>query len=166
MIDINKAISIDSSKSDYYVTQANIHFATLNVPKSEESFLKAIEVDKKNIEPHLKPAELYLYLKKYKESIAESNAVIDIDRHRAKAYFLKGYVYAEAGDTTKAVNNYMTCVEEEPAYYDAFMQLGLIYSRRLKPLAVDYLNRALALHPKSTEALYARGLFYQESGDL
>jgi tetratricopeptide (TPR) repeat protein len=166
MNDINKAISIDSTKADYFLTMANIHFATMNIPKSEEAFQKAISIDNKNIEAYLKLAEMYLYLKKYKESIQNANEALKVDPHLAKAYFLKGYVMAESGDTSRAISNYQTCVEQEPAYYDAFMQLGLIYSRRLKPLAVEYLNKALALRPSSTEVIYARGLFYQESGDI
>jgi len=166
MNDINKAIAMDSTKASYYLTVANIHFASLNIPKSEEAFKKAISLDNKNIEAYLKLSELYLYLKKYKESIANANEALKIDKHLAKAYFIKGYVMAESGDTSRAISNYQTCVEEEPGYYDAFIQLGIIFATKNDPLALQYYNAALKLRPNSTEALYDRGLFYQDAGDL
>jgi tetratricopeptide (TPR) repeat protein len=166
MNDVTKALSIDSTKSAYYITEANIHFATLSVRKAEEAFLRAIAHDEKNIEAYLKLAELYLYLKKYKESIQNANEALRIDVHNPKAYFIKGYVAAETKDTARAVSNYETCVEQDPGNYDALLQLGIIFAARNHPIAIQYYDRALKLKPNSTEVYYDRGLFYQESGEL
>jgi tetratricopeptide (TPR) repeat protein len=166
MTDINKAIEIDSTKAPYHITQANIHFTTLNVGAAEQSFKRALMQDEKNIEAHLKLAELYLYLKRYAESLQSANDALRVDVHNAKAYFIKGYVYAETKDTVHAVSSYETCVEQDPGNYDALLQLGIIFAARKNRIAVEYYNRALKLRPKSTEVYYDRGLFYQESGDL
>jgi len=54
-------------------------------------------------------------------------------------------------------------VDQDQVYYDAYIQLGEIYSIRKNSLAVDYLKNALKIQPKSKEALYMLGMFYQEN---
>jgi tetratricopeptide (TPR) repeat protein len=164
--DINEAVANDSTKSEYFLTQANVLFANLLVPQSLEAFQKCIELDPKNIEAYLKLAELNLYIKKYKDAVQNANDVLRIDKHRAKAYFIKGFVFKEMGDTSNAISSFQTCTEQEPDNYDGYMQLGLLYGAKRNKLAIQYYNNALRLDPKSTEALYDRGLFYQDNGDL
>jgi tetratricopeptide (TPR) repeat protein len=166
MADVNKAIALDSTNAGYYITQADIFFATVNLTQAIESFKKSITLDKKNIDAHLRLAELYLYLKKHEEAIFEANSALLIDKHRAKGYFIKGFAFAEMGDTSKAISSYQTCIEQEPAYYDAYIQLGIIFSDKRNPLAIQYYTTAIKLSPSSTEALYDRGLFFQETGQI
>jgi tetratricopeptide (TPR) repeat protein len=45
------------------------------------------------------------------------------------------------------------------------MELGLLFSIRNNRLAVDYFENALKLNPKSIEALYGLGMFYQGNGE-
>ena len=78
------------------------------------------------MEAHLKLAEMYLYLKRYKDAIVQTNEVLKVDGNNAKAYFIKGYVYADAKDTAKAIVSYETCIEKEPGYYEALFELGKI----------------------------------------
>jgi tetratricopeptide (TPR) repeat protein len=164
--DINQAVSLDSAKADYFFLQGDILFANLLVPHSIEAFKKCVELDPKNIDAWLRLAELHLYIKKYKESVQFSNEALKIDKHKAKAYFIKGFVFKESGDTSNAISSFQTCIEQEPENYDAYIQLGLLYQARHNKLAIQYYTNALRLDPKSTEALYNRGLFYQDHGQL
>ncbi|MEN8225951.1 MAG: tetratricopeptide repeat protein, partial [Bacteroidota bacterium] len=68
-------------------------------------------------------------------------------------------------DTVSAIKNYLEAIDKNQSYYDAHIQLGLIYSTANNALAIDYFNNALNLDPQSIEALYALGLFYQQTGD-
>lgn len=164
--DINQAVALDTTKSDYYLLLADVSFANLLIPQATEAFQKSLSLDPKNIEAFLKLAELNLYIKKYQESIKYSNEALKLDKHKAKAYFIKGFVYKESGDTAKAISSFQTCVEQEPENYDAYMQLGILYGARNNNLAIQYYNNALRLNPKSTEAMYGRGLFYQDHHEL
>ena len=164
--DIRKALSIDSTKAEYYLTLADITFARMNLPGSEGAFKKALALDNNNIEAHLKLSELYLYLKKYPESISEANEALRIDKKRAKAYFIKGFVYKETKDTLRAISNFQTCIEQEPNHFDAIIQLGNLYATHNDPIALEYYNKALKLQPHSVEALYDRGLYFQNTGDI
>jgi tetratricopeptide (TPR) repeat protein len=164
--DINEAVSLDSTKAEYFFLQADVLFANLLVPQSVQAFQKCTELDPENIDAWLRLAELHLYIKKYKESIQYANEALKIDKHKAKAYFIKGFVFKESGDTSNAISSFQTCVEQEPENYDAYIQLGLLYGARHNKLATQYYSSALRLNPASTEALYNRGLFYQDHGDL
>jgi len=164
--DVAKAVSIDSTKDDYYMLLANIHFKGLQMQKSIDAFHKAIELNAANSEAHLKLAELHLYLKEYSKSLNEANEALRIDKTIAKGYFIKGFAYKESGDTSKAISSFQTATEVKPDYYDAYIQLGNIFSARKHPLALEYYNNALKIRPSSTEALYNRGLFLQNNNQI
>ena len=61
-------------------------------------FLKnACKLDPQNTEADLKLAELYLYLKAYPKVFEYADAALKINKHTAKAYFIKGFAFAEKG---------------------------------------------------------------------
>jgi len=164
--DIVKAISMDSSRADYYLLMADISFSGFHIVEAENAFKKSISLDPNNIEAYLKLAELNLYTKKYEESIRYANEALRIDKHRSKAYFIKGFVYKETKDTARAISSFQTSVEQDPDYYDAIIQLANLYATHNDPIALQYYNNALKLQPHSVEALYDRGLFYQNTGSI
>ena len=164
--DVEKAISLDSGKTVYYALLADLSFKTLQIQKSVKSFEKIRELDPKNIEANLKLAEIYLYIKGYPKCLYYADEALKIDKNKAKAYFLKGFAFKENGDTSHALSSFQTVVEIEPENYDAYIQLGNIQAARKNKIALQYYNNALRLSPKSTEALYNRGLMYQNMGDL
>ena len=164
--DIGKALSLDSSKANYYLLKADISFSGFHINEAEEAFGKSIALDPKNIEAYLKLAELNLYTKKYEEAIKNANEALRIDKHRSKAYFIKGFVYKETKDTLRAISSFLTCVEQDNKNYDAIIQLANLYAVHNDPIALQYYNNALKLQPHSVEALYDRGLFYQNTGQI
>jgi tetratricopeptide (TPR) repeat protein len=164
--DITKAVSLDSTKFDYYMLLADVCFKGLQIQRTINAFKKAISLDPKSKEAHLKLSELYLYLKAYPQCLAEANEAIMIDKYTAKAYFLKGFAYKETADTPKAVSSFQTAVEIQSDYYDAYIQLGNIETARKHKIALQYYNNALRIQPNSTEALYNRGLLFQSMGQF
>ena len=159
--DVSKAVSIDSSKTDYYLMLADASFKGLQIQKSIDAYKKAISLDTKNIESHMKLSELYLYIKAYSPCLSEANEALMINKNLAKAYFIKGFAYKEIADTSKALSSFQTAVEIQSDYYDAYIQLGNIEAARKHKIALQYYNNAIRLQPKSTEALYDRGLLFQ-----
>ncbi len=164
--DIEKAVSLDSMKFEYYMLHADISFQGLQIAKAVKSFESAVALNPENIDAHLKFSELLLYLKAYPRSLKEANEALRIDKNIAKAYFIKGFAYKETGDTSKAISSFQTAVEINPDYYDAYIQLGNIEAAGRHPVALQYYNNALRLMPNSTEALYNRALLLQNMGDL
>jgi tetratricopeptide (TPR) repeat protein len=163
--DISKALQIDEKNVDYFITLSDIYLAMNLINKSQDALTKALSLSPQNVETYLKLAELNLFLKKYDETHKNADKAIAIQALTPKAFFIKGFAYKETGDSSKAVTSFLKTIEIEPEYYDAYMQLGLMFSNRKNKLAVDYFNSALNLKPKSIEAYYALGMFQQENGN-
>jgi len=163
--DMNAAIGLDSTRAELWMVKADALFGLVQVPLAMEAFKKVISLDPKSIEPYLKLAELSLYIKEYQQTLNYANGALKIDSKKTKAYFIKGFVYKETNDTARAISSFQTCVEQEPQYYEAHMQLGILYAAKKNKLALQYYDNALRLKPNSIEALYDRGMFYQEAED-
>ena len=160
--DMVRALALDSNNAGYYLTLSDIYFAANKTGKAKESLEKSIGLDEKNIDALLKLAELYFYVQKNQSSIEFIDKVLLLDQYNSKAYFLKGMNFKETGDTTKAISSMQTAVEQDPEYYSAYIQLGILYASQKNNLALDYYNNALRINSGSIEAYYNKGKFYQD----
>jgi tetratricopeptide (TPR) repeat protein len=164
--DMRRVFSIDTNTAKYFITLADLYLAKGLAGNVKASLKKAIEIDPKNIAAYTKLAEINLYVKDYNACLKAANDVLKIDVYNPRAYFIKGMAFKELGDTAKAISSFQTVIEQDPEYYHAYMQLGLLYSAKNNPLALDYLNNALNIQPQSIEAYYAIAMFYQETGNI
>lgn len=164
-IDASKAINLDSTISEYYVTLADAYFT--NEPKEcVASLKKAISLDHTNIEALRRISELYLYVNRLEESLTYANQILELDPNYSKAFEIKGMCYKLAGDTVRAILNFREAVDKDPQDYNAYMMLAQLHNGLKDKLAVTYYNNALSLKPKSLEAYYGLAMFYQETGEL
>src|SRR5204863_8321405 len=130
------------------------------------SFEKSIALDPKNITAELKLAELFLLLKKYQQSLDHADNALRIDKTNAKAYFIKGFMFKETGDTARAISSFQTAVEQNPGYFDAYIQLGNLLTRKKNNLALNYYDHALQLNKDAPDALYGKAMYYQENDSV
>lgn len=165
-MDIDRAIKLDSTQKDFYLTKSDIYFAINRTSVTKACLEKAIALDSMDTDAILKLAELYLYVKMNEQSIAYVNKALRVNKHNAKAYFIKGINMLELRDTAKAFTSFLTTVEQDPEYYHAYIQLGILMAVKKDKLAVDYYNTALNLNPKSEEAHYNLGLYYLETKEI
>ncbi len=164
--DAFKALKLDSSDSKYYRQISDIYFMRAEFESSEDILERAIVINPKDIEALMKLAELQLYYKRYKEMDEYLNKALDIDQRNPKAFFMRGISAKEKMDTNNAIRNFQMSVDQDPNYYDAYIQLGLIFHLKHNKIALDYYNNALNVRPKSIEALYNSAMFYQETGEI
>ena len=165
MRDMLTAIQLGPGKTSYLLTLSDIYLSMGLLENCVESLNKVLELEPENTESILKLAEIHLILKQYKEALETTDKAIKIDKLNPLPYFIKAYTFAEAGDTLNAIKNYLEVIDKDQGNYDAYIQLGLIYSKSGNPIAMDYLNNALKINPESVEALYATAMFYQALGD-
>lgn len=156
-------LMLDSTKAKYYVTLGDIYFMQNNTRATRDLLLRGLTKTGSKIEVNTKLAELYFYVKQYEDAIKYVNQALKEDIHYAKSYFLKGMIYKESGDTTKAVSSFVTATEQDPQYYNAYMQLGIIYALKNDPVCLQYYNNAIRISPKSEEVHYNIGMFYMEN---
>lgn len=161
--DINKAISIDSRKSAYYVTLSDIYLFMGQPQNSRDALIQATKVGPKDKEAMLKLAKLYLIIRDYRNCYDMVRKILLLDNTIASAYFTRAIGLLEQGDTNRAVNDLMQAVDKKQDYYEAYIQLGDLYAMKKDPMAEAYLKNALNIRPQSREALYMLGMYYQET---
>ncbi len=159
------AVRLDSNNSNIYVAVSDVYFSMGYVDNAEEMLEKAIALDNKNNDAYLKLGEIYFLLKEYKESEELLMKAIRRQTHNPRAYHILAWNYREKGDTVSAIRNYLIAADQDPDYFDAYMELGVLYHYRHNPLAIDYYNNALNVKPNNIQALYNLAMFYQETGD-
>ena len=162
--DMQKVISIDTTKADYFYTLADLYFMMGKAGNSKAALEKCLSIEENHANAILKLAELSYYLKDYKKVIELTNKVIETDRNNELAYFIKGRAAKEAGDTINAIKLFQKSTSINTKYYDAYIQLGIIFAAKKSELALDYYNNALNIMPNNPEALYNLGMYMQETG--
>lgn len=166
LADVGRALLLDSSKATYYLTISDVYFQLNKPKKSKNALLKAAELEPEYTEPLYRLAQFELYLGNHQKCIDHANSMLRIDARDDRPFMIKGLCYKDLGDTTKAIQNYLEAVTENPDNYDAFVELGILHWGRKDPLAEGYLKSALDIRPNGIDALYALGMQYQESDRL
>jgi tetratricopeptide (TPR) repeat protein len=110
----------------------------------------------------MKLGEIYLYLQNTEKSFQNLNEALRINKYNPKIYFFKGVNYLEMKDTPNAVSSFQAAVNVSPEYFDAHMNLGILYAAKKDKKAILYYQNALKIKNNSIEALYAFGKFYQD----
>jgi tetratricopeptide (TPR) repeat protein len=165
MMDVDRILAIDSNKAEYLVAAADIYFFTGKVTRTKQLLERAVEKNPDNIDCILRLAQLDHYLTKYDDELELLNKALHKDVHNAQAYFMKGMLFKDQGDTAKAISSMQTAVEQDPDYYNAYIQLGLLTAAQKNPLAESYYLNALKVNPTSEEAMYNLGMFYQQANN-
>ncbi len=166
LIDMNKVMTIDSTKSAYFLTMADLAFAANRSYDAKTNLEKAIALDPENTEAMVRLAELNLIVRQYAESVKLLTTILEKDKSNTTAWFMRGMNFKENGDTVRAISDFRSAIEADPDYYNAYMQLGIVYQIKNDPIAEGYFSNAIRLKPGSEEALYGRGLWYQDHNNL
>jgi tetratricopeptide (TPR) repeat protein len=162
--DIARAITTDSTQATIYLTRGELYWQQQNVNAAYEDYKKCVALDGKNSDCLLKKAAIDIVLNNYSLALEHINTALK-QGDQAYAYYLKGRLYKQKGDTTLAASSYQTAIEVDPTYYDAYIEVGLLYATRKHDLAKEYYNSAIELRPKSIEAWYNKAMFLQETGN-
>jgi tetratricopeptide (TPR) repeat protein len=158
------SVEIDSTRSDFFVTLADAYLGLGKLQPSLQSLDKAIALDPKNKKAILKQAEIYIIFRDYKKAMDYIDNVIKLDELEPKAYFLRGVVFLENKDTSRSIRNFQKAIDVNQDYFDAHLQLGMIYAQKKNKLAVDYFNNALNIKPDNADVSYYLAMYYQETG--
>lgn len=162
--DARRAIRLDSTNAAYYLTLVDIHFTRNHTREAKDLLESVAKKFPENTEALMKLSELYFLVRQYQNGIDYVNKALKVDEHLARAYYIKGSIYRESGDTARAISSLETAIEQDNNYIDAFHDLGIIYAAKKNPLALEYYNNALRINPSSQELLYARAKLLQDLG--
>lgn len=166
LADIFKAIKLNPNESKYFVAQGDAYLLNGNAKQCRSALEQAISLNNKETEAYLKLAELSLYFKDYEQVFMQLQKAAEVEPNNAKVYFIKGFAMKEKGDTVGAIKSFQKAIDFNQDYYDSYIQVGMLYTIKKNRLAIDYLNNAMTLKPNSVEAMYFKGLYYQETDQL
>jgi len=164
--DYQKASSLDTNKAEYYGAIGQILFDDKDINGSLVWFQKALAKDPADPITHLKIANLFLYTRDYAKAFQQIDIALRKDVHNPEGYFLKGMLYKDMKDTLHSISSFQTALQEDPDFRDAAIQLALLYSAKKDPIAMQYLDNAYKKDSTDAFPIFARGVFYQNKGDL
>jgi tetratricopeptide (TPR) repeat protein len=164
--DISKAVELDSSKAEYYLHLADMSFRLNKTRATRDALMRVRIIDPNNYDAALRLAELFLYVRQSDLSLKYLDTVLTKDPLNEKALLMTGFNQKEKGDTAGAIKTFRTAIDNNPKFYDAQMQLGVLMQAQNNKLAVDYFTNCIKINPNSEEALYGRGLWYQDHDEL
>lgn len=166
LADVGRAVLMDSTVSDYYLTISDVYFRLGKPTMCLNALTKANQLQPESTEPLYRLAQFNLYLNKYQESIDFANNMLRLDPRDDRPFVVKALAHKQLGDTAKAIHNYLQAVTENPDNFDAYMELGVLHFGKKDPLSEKYFLAALGIRPNAVEALYDLGMFYQENDKL
>lgn len=159
--DLLEAIKLDSSQSKYHLTAARLFSRLPAIDKALTHAHKAEALGNNTPELYVTLGELYFINRDYGRAIDHINKGLQAAPHYAEAYFYKGLIQAERGDTTAALSSLQTAVEQQADYIDAYNKLAAINLARKKyDLAKGYLDAGLRFAPKDAFLNYNQGMYY------
>ena len=124
-----------------------------------------LEAQPDHVATLLSLAEVDIHLRQYERAMGRLNDALKTDVKLDAAYYMKGRIYKETGDSAKAASSLQTAIEVNPERYDAYIELGLLYGATRSDMALEYYRTAKALRPQSVEALYNEAMYLQEHTD-
>ena len=161
--DIDQAILFNNQNPLYFYYKGNILFASNQTIKAAEAYEYAVKLKPDYNESKLKLAELYYLVKEHSKSFIYLNEIISKDPTNANAHFYKAMNFKELKDTMKAIQEFQSAYENDKNFYDAAIQLGLIFTAKNDQLANEYFSSAIRMQPRNEEAYFARGVYLQNN---
>ncbi|MCK9480786.1 MAG: tetratricopeptide repeat protein [Bacteroidia bacterium] len=165
--DIEVAIELSPQNAFYYYKLGEYYMAgdTANAKGAEKAYIKSIELDPSQVEPHLQYAILLLAKQRYKETVEQLTAVLNINPSNSDAMFFLGMVNKETQDTAQAIKRFQETANIDNNYYNAYMQLAYLLMDSKPELALSYIDNAIRIDEFSDEAHYLKGIILEEKGE-
>ncbi len=162
LMDLNLALEADSTFAPAWSAKANALYLTQAFEPCIEHLDACLEVAPDHIPCLLRRAEMHIHLRQHPEAFERLNDVLRTDILNAEAYWMKGIIYKNQGNTENARSSFQTAVEVNPGFYDGYIALGLACADANDTLAIGYYETAMRMKPRSVEARYDLAYFLQE----
>lgn len=158
-MDADRVLRLDGPKPANYLLRAEARRAAGQLKGAQEDCQQAEQLGYDGPELSELQGELAFIERKYQVAINYLNEALKKAPFEERAYFYKGMVYAETGDTTQAISSFQTAAEQAPRMADAYSQLAAIYhARKDYVTARQYLDAGLRTSPDDGFLHYNTGV--------
>ena len=159
--DLKRAVQLDSTIAKYWLKLGILYYAMQESRNAKDCWEYCSNLDVDNIECRINLAEIYLAVGELKKGQKRLNEILDTDPKNPTALFLAGNYALMEEDTIKAMKYIQSAINEDQTLFNAYDQMGVLYSSKGDLLALDYFNAALRLQPYRYDIHYKVGMFYQ-----
>ena len=159
--DLKRAVQLDSTNSKYWLKLGVLYYAMQESRSAKDCWEFCSNLDAGNLDCRINLAEIYLAVGEMKKGQKRLNEILDADPKNSTALFLTGNYALMEEDTIKAMKYIQAAINEDQTLFNAYDQMGVLYSSKGDLLALDYFNAALRLQPYRYDIHYKVGMFYQ-----
>jgi len=163
---INMALRVNDRLPKGYFLKGFIYKEIGDTTLSKSSFQTATEVNPEYYEAYMELGNLYAY-EKNPIALEYFNTAIGIRPTSAEAHYHKGMYYQSVGETEKALKTYRELIKADPNGFLGYYNSGYLYlvSDTAFETALAYFDTVLTLQPGHVDAMYNKGLCYEEMGN-
>lgn len=158
--DFQRAVALDSLNAELRFERGELFYNLMRFDQALAEYERCVQIDNNATDCLLKLGEMNIHLRNYPTAVEHINNALRVNEQLPFAYYMKGRIYKETGDTVLAASSYQTAIEVDPDYYDAYIEIGLLYGAAKSDLAIEYFSTALEIRPKSVEAMYNLAYHY------
>ncbi|MGB1204909.1 MAG: tetratricopeptide repeat protein [Chitinophagales bacterium] len=162
--DFDKAISIDSMKTAYYLGAAELCFNARQLPQAIQVLKKAQKLLPKDADIALELGKNYFYIQNFAVAHQQLAKAIELENDNAMAYFWQGMTFRDEEKPKEAAQSLEKALELDAEMYNAAIMLAQTYSDKKNDKAIVFYDKAIALKPLETEANYGKAMFLQNNG--
>jgi Flp pilus assembly protein TadD len=121
---ITKQMAQGQPSAPMYMLLGNVHAATRDVPKAEEAYLKAIEIDPKLPRAYLQLGALYAQAGRTDQALAKVAESLKANPRNVGAHMLAGILYERRNEVPKAQEAYQRALDVNPRFAPAANNLA------------------------------------------
>ena len=159
--DLKRAVQLDSTNAKYWLKLGVLYYTMQESRSAKDCWEYCSNLDAANLDCRINLAEMYLAVGELKKGQKRLNEILAADPKNSMALFLTGNYALMEEDTIKAMKYIQAAINEDQTLFNAYDQMGVLYSSKGDLLALDYFNAALRLQPYRYDIHYKVGMFYQ-----
>lgn len=162
---VNRALRIDEHLAQGYFIKGFVYKELGDTTVAKSSFQTAVEVDPNHYDSYMQLGSLYGH---QGDPIALEyfETALEIRPKSAEAFYHRGMFLQAGGKYDEALANYRDMIDADPNNPLGYYNSGYIYlTQKLAfDTAMAYFDSTLAVRPDYVDAVYNKGLCYEEMG--
>ncbi len=162
---INRALKIDAYLTQGYFIKGFVYKELGDTTLAKSSFQTAVEVDPENFDSYIQLGSLNAH-QGNPIALEYFNTALELRPKSAEAFYHRGMFLQAGRKFNEALQNYRDMLEADPGNPLGYYNIGYIYlTQRLEfDTAMAYFDSTLAVRPDYVDAVYNKGLCYEEMG--
>ena len=158
--DAKRALSLNPEDQYNFVVVGKAHRALGHIDSALSACATAEQNGFADPDNFMLMGDLYLVVRQYKKSLDYLNKALKMAPFEPRIYFLKGMVFWETKDTSRALSSWQTSIEQDPEYADGYCRLATYYMEKKQyNVAEQFLRSGLRLRPGDAFLNYDMGVF-------